>query len=165
MRQDLDQITSDIRQAQRRLSSYNQRSFRTKSREVKKLKSEIKDLECKFDTEQDKVIIKTMQKFNTPHRLKNTIDLHSLTKPEAMKAFTRWLNSVKADLENKHKYRIRVQVITGKGNNSINGPVLKPAIEDYLDDNDYDYEACPGGGAFTFWVVNHNYDYYSSYSD
>ena len=132
---------------------------------MKKLESKIKSLECKLETEQEMVINQTIKKHNKPEKLKNMIDLHSLTKQEAMKVFTRWLNGVKTNLENQNNYRIRVKVITGKGNNSSKGPVIKPAIEDYLEQNDYDYEECSAGGAFKFWVVNDDYSDYDDYSD
>ena len=46
---------------------------------------------------------------------------------------------MKSEIEENNVYREKLTVITGKGKNSINGPVIKPMIQQYLIHNNYDY--------------------------
>ena len=60
----------------------------------------------------------------------STIDLHGQTKEYALKFLEEELNS---------KTKETLSVIVGKGNNSCNGPVLGPAVEEWLRSNNYTF--------------------------
>ncbi|MEI7511018.1 MAG: Smr/MutS family protein [Candidatus Peregrinibacteria bacterium] len=61
-----------------------------------------------------------------PQKYEKAIDLHGFTRDEALKK-AEWLvrHSQKSHL-------LRIRIITGKGDSSPNGPVLLPAIRDFL---------------------------------
>ncbi|GFR89581.1 NEDD4-binding protein [Elysia marginata] len=72
-----------------------------------------------------------------------TIDLHGLYRPKALAEVRDFLD------RKERKYRIQTRyvfIITGRGNHSKDGkPVLKPAVEEFLTNNDYNFEfANPG---------------------
>jgi DNA-nicking Smr family endonuclease len=60
----------------------------------------------------------------------STIDLHGQTKEYALKFLEEKLNSTTKET---------LSVIVGKGNNSRNGPVLGPAVEEWLRSNNYTF--------------------------
>lgn len=64
-----------------------------------------------------------LESHNPSDRPSNFIDLHGLRVKEAEKSLLKRMNKAKADGEE------RMIVIVGKGNHSVNGPKIKPAIQ------------------------------------
>ena len=76
----------------------------------------------------------------------NTLDLHLLHVPEAIKETQAFLSERK-----KHKNRnkissLKVKIVTGKGMHSVNGkPILKPSISFYLEKENYCFREVNSG--------------------
>ena len=60
----------------------------------------------------------------------DTLDLHGFTAAEAIAHLGHWLAR-----ERKRAPGTLVHIITGKGRNSVKGPVLKSAVRSYLREN------------------------------
>lgn len=91
------------------------------------------------------------------------MDLHGYYKDESIRAVSEFIREVKEDLNECNEYRRKVMIITGRGNGSKNGPVLRPAVESHLTDLGYNPHLCEGEGAFTIIVENESSDDSDSY--
>eukprot|EP01132_Coremiostelium_polycephalum_P004333 gene4333-5423_t len=80
----------------------------------------------------------------------NEIDLHGLFKDYAIQYLEERIETIHNMIrDDELDTPIELYVITGMGNNSgEKGPVLKPAVEQYLIDHDYEYNEISKGGAF-----------------
>ncbi|XP_067944332.1 uncharacterized protein [Watersipora subatra] len=84
-----------------------------------------------------------MYRDNNNSRPRKVVDLHGLFQNEALKVLDECLRTLKEE-----GYRTAV-IITGKGNNSKGGiAVLKPAVEGYLQANQFWFVEQSGGGSF-----------------
>ncbi|XP_067944329.1 uncharacterized protein [Watersipora subatra] len=80
---------------------------------------------------------------NNRNRSRRELDLHGLFQYEALNVVDECLRTLK-----EKGYRTAV-IITGKGNNSKGGiAVLKPAVEGYLQANQFWFVEQSGGGSF-----------------
>ncbi len=90
--------------------------------------------------------MKQTKKNKYPSTIENSLDLHGFSTTEALFAVEHFL------CEAQKKNQKRVSIITGKGNRSALKPVLKPAIQDYLVQNNFSFRDAKlqegGSGAF-----------------
>ncbi|CAI2368303.1 unnamed protein product [Moneuplotes crassus] len=82
--------------------------------------------------------------------IKNCIDLHGLKKNEALKVLTIVISNL-CNSKQKNS-QIEYTVITGRGNHSKDGPVLKPAVEQFLKDCRIPYREISSKGGYTFQI-------------
>ncbi|KAK6975470.1 trichohyalin [Biomphalaria glabrata] len=81
-----------------------------------------------------------------------TIDLHYLSLQDAMNTFMNFLKAMENDYHNSNFRRVDrfVHIITGRGLHSRNRiPIIKPAVQSYLDKHNYTHEWKNSGGLVT----------------
>jgi hypothetical protein len=83
-----------------------------------------------------------------------SIDLHGLTKDDAISTVANFLNTHRASphlkqKSNSHYKPVPVIIITGSGKHSHSGPVLRTAVEKYLQKREMNYVINRGKGSFT----------------
>jgi Smr domain len=78
-----------------------------------------------------------------------TLDLHGHSRSKAISTLTQFLDQVTTDNRGSGESAIWVQVITGSGIHSTEGPVLRDAVKDLLSRRQMLYTLDKGKGSFT----------------
>ena len=122
------------------------RAQSTQEREL--VNEEIINLHAEKNKHLKSVIRNTIARNNQTDTIYKKIDLHGLTKEEVEVFFPEYMDTQKQRLQSGYKEVHRFEVVTGRGNNSIGEPVLKPYVQEYLDDNGIQNVLGYGGGSF-----------------
>jgi hypothetical protein len=84
------------------------------------------------------------------------LDLHGLTKDEALVAIQLFLTEKHTDLERMKRYDpqafLELIIITGRGVHSRGKAVLKPSVKHFLNKTGIAFGELSGGGAFRFFI-------------
>jgi DNA-nicking Smr family endonuclease len=83
------------------------------------------------------------------HDMSKKLDLHGLKRREALKV----LKMLIEELQSKRKQMPKIYtIITGRGNHSKDGPVLRPAVENFLREFGVKYEEINAQGGFKLYI-------------
>ena len=103
----------------------------------------------------DNAIIETLTNKNK-NDISKQIDLHGLRRKEALTVLKTILKELATD-ESRMTENKEYVVITGKGKHSKNGPVLRPAIENYLKEMQIPYKELNHHGGFVLKLLNYKH--------
>lgn len=87
------------------------------------------------------------------------MDLHGYTLDDALGKLDQFIKNHEQELVEYNIKSRKVKIITGKGNGSKFGPILKPAVEANLTDKGYNPVLCKDGGAFIIVIESDSYNY------
>ena len=133
IKQVIKQTKKDLRKAQK---SDNQEA-------IEFCKNKLLEYENSLDTEIDKVISLTYERYNKSGQTDNRLDLHGLKKAEALRLLDKII-AVKIQQINEKfgekdsREPFEYNIVTGRGNHTGRS-VLKPAVKAYLIDNGIKY--------------------------
>ena len=121
--------------------------------EIDQYTAKLEELEQQFEAETDKAIMLTYQRYNKPEEAASRLDLHGLRKKEAIKLLEKIVAIRTKQVEENHgpkegRDAIEFNIVTGRGNHSGGRSVLKPAVKDWLLDNNFQYEEFSNGAGY-----------------
>ena len=121
--------------------------------EVKFYTNKVEEYEKSLESETDKAIMLTYERYNKPEEASTRLDLHGLRKKEAVRLLEKILAIRVRQIEAKHgpkesREPVEFNIVTGRGNHSAR-PVLKMAVKDYLLDNKIEYEEFKNNAGYT----------------
>lgn len=125
--------------------------------EIDALTAKIAEYEEQFENETDKAIMLTYQRYNKPEEAASRLDLHGLRKKEAMKLLEKIVAIRIKQVEEgqgpkDNRDPIEFNIVTGRGNHCGGRSVLKPAVKDWLLDNDFQYEEFKNGAGYKIFL-------------
>lgn len=128
----------------------------TKSKDEKEIQyytQKIEEYEKAFESETDKAIMLTYERYNKAEEASSRLDLHGLKKKEALRLLEKILSIRIRQIEatngpKENRDPIEFNIVTGRGSHTGKA-VLKPAVKDYLLEKNIVYTEFHNGAGYT----------------
>lgn len=122
-------------------------------KEIEYYTQKIEEYEKAFEAETDKAIMLTYERYNKAEEASSRLDLHGLKKKEALRLLEKILSIRIRQIEatngpKENRDPIEFNIVTGRGSHTGKA-VLKPAVKDYLLEQNIVYTEFHNGAGYT----------------